>query len=494
MDILEEMRGALVQGSSERLSRILAPGVYGRIGAAERAGCVALLRDLPSDQLKAQPNLCLFLALDAFERGEIPEGRRWQSALAALRDAAPDDSEERRRLDYAVFRLSAQSPQTDNANLLLILAILYNEFLGQPAEYGWLSATDGFPSVLRGAKDLSDWGKNYRAVRSIVKPMLHVLLEDEGLGVCEAAVAELLYEKNCINEASIEVAASLTAAAPEIFFAGMAQLARINRFDPAATPARVILRQLGEQLEQRGAEHLIKNYRALCVRFLIEEGELEPVREWLQHCESDLAESRHPREGYLLTTRARAYIALGRYRDAATLLESVTLMLERGFRPLDTADCLANSAIACELLGSSSLAMEKLERALELTRPYGYIRVFADLGGQMLRLLERLRGSHRAGDPYLAAICAATEQFAQLRPALYAPPAQAEAAPLAEGLTQAELGVLRLIGEGRTNNEVAAAMQIKLTTVKFHMKNIMGKLGAKNRTEAVSIARRQKII
>ena len=124
MDILEEMRGALAQGGSERLSRILAPGVYGRIGAAERAGCVALLRDLPSDQLKTQPNLCLFLALDAFERGEIPEGRRWQSALAALRDAAPDDSEERRRLDYAVFRLSAQSPQTDNANLLLILAIL----------------------------------------------------------------------------------------------------------------------------------------------------------------------------------------------------------------------------------------------------------------------------------------------------------------------------------------------------------------------------------
>jgi len=63
-----------------------------------------------------------------------------------------------------------------------------------------------------------------------------------------------------------------------------------------------------------------------------------------------------------------------------------------------------------------------------------------------------------------------------------------------EPLTPRELEVLTLLGQGRSNNEIAAELTIAPRTTKVHVQNILGKLGAANRTEAVSMAVRQKLI
>lgn len=63
-----------------------------------------------------------------------------------------------------------------------------------------------------------------------------------------------------------------------------------------------------------------------------------------------------------------------------------------------------------------------------------------------------------------------------------------------EPLTPRELEVLALLGKGWSNNEIAAALDIAPRTTKVHVQNILGKLAASNRTEAVSIAVRQGLI
>ena len=67
-----------------------------------------------------------------------------------------------------------------------------------------------------------------------------------------------------------------------------------------------------------------------------------------------------------------------------------------------------------------------------------------------------------------------------------------EASP--EPLTEREMEVLRLLAQGKTNKEIAAELIITERTVKFHVSSIMGKLGAGNRTEAVTIAAQQGLI
>ncbi|HEX4206779.1 MAG TPA: response regulator transcription factor [Ktedonobacteraceae bacterium] len=66
--------------------------------------------------------------------------------------------------------------------------------------------------------------------------------------------------------------------------------------------------------------------------------------------------------------------------------------------------------------------------------------------------------------------------------------------PLIEGLTERELEVLHLLTQGMPNKEIAAQLVISERTAKFHVGSIMGKLGATNRTEAVSIAAQRGIV
>jgi DNA-binding NarL/FixJ family response regulator len=62
------------------------------------------------------------------------------------------------------------------------------------------------------------------------------------------------------------------------------------------------------------------------------------------------------------------------------------------------------------------------------------------------------------------------------------------------GLTPRELEVLRLMAEGKSNPEIATALGRAEGTMKIHVQNILQKLGAADRTQAVTMAIRRGII
>ena len=63
-----------------------------------------------------------------------------------------------------------------------------------------------------------------------------------------------------------------------------------------------------------------------------------------------------------------------------------------------------------------------------------------------------------------------------------------------DGLTEREVSVLRYIAGGNRNRDIAERLFITEDTVKVHIKHIMEKLGASDRTQAVAIAVRRGII
>ncbi len=76
-------------------------------------------------------------------------------------------------------------------------------------------------------------------------------------------------------------------------------------------------------------------------------------------------------------------------------------------------------------------------------------------------------------------------------PRLNEPAARAE--PIGQ-LTSRELEILRLLSEGLTNPGIAEQLFISRGTVRIHVSNILAKLGASTRTEAVRIAQRQGLV
>jgi two-component system, NarL family, response regulator LiaR len=62
------------------------------------------------------------------------------------------------------------------------------------------------------------------------------------------------------------------------------------------------------------------------------------------------------------------------------------------------------------------------------------------------------------------------------------------------GLTDRQKEVLTLLVQGLSNAEIAERLVISLSTVKFHMRGILNKLGVSSRTEAVALALQQSLV
>ena len=496
-NIIDEI-GALMEQKQygDAIAKIESIPVH-HISREEQEKIFTAISSVPTEIADTSMILCYDMVILSLQRGNISAARKWHSILMAMREQVAEKTPQRTALENRIACAALCMPLESSANMLLNLAVFANEFENAKIPLAKVSATGKTPSVLRGAKDLSPLAKHYNAAASIVRPLLGVFTEDDANGVCEAAIAEVLYEHNDINGAAMQVAGAINAENPEILFVALTVRARIGLVDPSAKPPEDILKHTGEMLEGKRAHWLMPNYRALCTRLDILRGNTDKIRAWLAQCTVDDFAGVAPNNAYELMTKAKAYIALEEYRNAALLLESLTIFMQKTQRTMDLIECYINSAIVCARMGSDDVALSKLEQALLLAQEYNYIRLFADHGKPLHQLITRYAQEEALSTDldvhYIQKITEAAAAFAQICPAIYAASGSNETES-DEELTQSEVQVLRLLDEGKTNKTIAKELHIQPSTVNFHLKNIFVKLGASNRTEAVKKAREKSLV
>ncbi len=273
-----------------------------------------------------------------------------------------------------------------------------------------------------------------------------------------------------------------------------------------ARAAMALAIQLARPLKQVGERALIARSQ---VRLWLAQGDLARAGAWAR--DGGLLLDYAPAYVHLWLIQqlalARVYVAQGGSvaAQAAGLLEKLPHDTEAHGQYGQTIEAHALLALAYQAADDAAGARESLYRALALTAPEGHIRLFVDLGAPMQQLLAecRARLAHRprdeggrlAGDalPYIDKVLGA---FAGARPgdgrriaagqaSHFGPPASTPP----EALSVRELEVLRLIAAGQSNQAIARTLIIAESTVKMHLKNIYGKLGAHSRTQALARAR-----
>jgi ATP/maltotriose-dependent transcriptional regulator MalT len=249
------------------------------------------------------------------------------------------------------------------------------------------------------------------------------------------------------------------------------------------------------------ASDLLNPVPAHRARLLLAQGDLAAATRWTE--EKGLSPDGEPvyatEREYLVL--ARVLLAQDLPSRALALLERMSAAAQSQDRTGSLIEIQALQALAHAQEGDEARAVRALVGALRLGCSQGYVRVFADEGAPMGTLLGLVVAAQREEHAtarlvplsYLATILRAFDPAE--RPAGQALAGAGAAGPgMAEPLTSREMEVLGLLAAGTPNRRIAQELVVTIDTVKKHVTHVLGKLGAANRTEAVTRARQLGMI
>jgi LuxR family maltose regulon positive regulatory protein len=191
---------------------------------------------------------------------------------------------------------------------------------------------------------------------------------------------------------------------------------------------------------------------------------------------------------------ARLALALGDLDNASAALDGLVPAARSAHLVAFVIESLLLKAQVLGQLGDRSGVAGCIAQAMALTAPEEGMQLWQDEGVAFGTLLQGHAADAAAlldatGQHHLGRVIAALARSGRCDHRRGADPGAPPCA--AEDLSARESEVLRLIAAGRANLEIAAALEISENTVKWHVKNIFGKLGVSNRTSAVVVAQQR---
>jgi LuxR family maltose regulon positive regulatory protein len=192
----------------------------------------------------------------------------------------------------------------------------------------------------------------------------------------------------------------------------------------------------------------------------------------------------------------RVYLAEKRFDEALARLDQALPGAEKSGYFQRQLEILILRALTLSRLGRSVAARDCLLRAVEMAAPEGYMAAFAAEGAALLPLVEELRSQLRREQPGGSSrLVEFIDRLASAFTLVQGSPAPRAGSPLPhpealiEPLSDRELEVLRLIGDGLSNGDIAQKLYLSPNTLKAHTQNIYSKLDVYSRVQAVNRAR-----
>ena len=538
----EAIEHAFAAGDPERAARLVEENHPRLQGRGELATLRGYMQRLPEAALHSRPLLCIFSAMGAAWAGrtdeaeqllrvaeshllpgaEAPQARALAGTIAYVRSRIAGM---RGSLAHAVelARLAKESVPASDTNMQLSITIMlgYAHFLRGDLD----RAVEALDEVIRLGRATGDMAAvaalcvlararylqgRLREAAGVYRQALQVIEEQRerrpgATSIVDAGMGELLCERNelfsSVHHLQQGLATMQRWGKPDDLALTLVALARalqaqgdLSAAEAALSRAMQTVQMQSTFPEARGAVEVAR------VRLWLAQGNLPGAARWARDSAPPPDQEPNLVEELRQIARARVLIGQGRHDDAATLLGRLAEAAEASGRYGRLIEILALEALALCAQRRSGEALAALERALALAEPEGYVRVFVDEGEPMARLLAELKERRELGEPkgQGAPSRAYLDRLLSAFPASVAPAAEralssagslSSPSSLVEPLSERELEVLRLMAEGLTNKEIAARLIIALGTVKAHLHNISGKLGAQNRTHAIARAK-----
>lgn len=251
------------------------------------------------------------------------------------------------------------------------------------------------------------------------------------------------------------------------------------------------------QLVDSQAQFFLPNLKAYQAKLKLMNGDRLEAAAWLDNyfvVETDHIELFR---SFQYFTTARAYTVLGETEEA----ERCLLMLEEYGRnlnrPLDEAEAKVLLSAIWWADGRRKEALDKLQAALALMEPFGFIRVIADEGAAILPMLKRIQSEGNAANdrntvmrPYINEVLLAAHSMSKRCSGII----KAKKRKKTLKLSRQQQNMLIYYSQGYKNAEIAEMTGLSIPTIKTHASVAYRKLEVNNALDAVLKARELGLI
>jgi len=253
---------------------------------------------------------------------------------------------------------------------------------------------------------------------------------------------------------------------------GLSYLSRLHAYQGNVEKAFEVLQEASKIIEGYGVERMSMLAAAHIANLQLltdQEGaaaqwaaKYQVNRDGLQHEFADL-------------TLVRVLLKTGGYENVPSILDPLLKQAQAQGRVRSVMEVMILMAIFHHRANKNiPAAVDWLSQALELAASEGFLRIFLDEREMLLDLLPKAR---QAAPKLVDAILGVQQAGSD------SPPSPLDQLP--DPLSEQELNVLGLIVAGKTNREIAGELFISVGTAKWHVHNILQKLGVNNRSQAI---------
>ena len=335
------------------------------------------------------------------------------------------------------------------------------------------------------------WEGQVRLTESLLRPALAAAEGDLGRRdplVCmlAALLAAAVWEQDRPQDATALLANRLDVlertGLPDAVYLGYRTAARIAAAEGAEHRALELLEGLRAAGEARNLPRLVITSLAEQARLHAQRFRAESCRTLCERIDAILARDDVP-QGRLWRRNAELVRQLAAV-SAAIAAQDWSGALKPLARANELAEAIGLGRVRIEIMGLRAFALDRdgsqaeplLREAMDLASALGIVRPFSD--------------AHPALGEWAARVSAARDTHsADPRPQPARAPAPRDASPPrmnpSMALTPKERRVLELLARNLSNKEIAMAMQIGEETIKWHLKNVFGKLAAGSRKQVV---------
>ena len=295
------------------------------------------------------------------------------------------------------------------------------------------------------------------------------------LGLAESILGSIALERNDLTVAEEflqdGIALSRRGGLADDVILGQSYLARVHAYQGRVSNAFEIIQEVNAIIQSYGVERMSMLAAAFTANLELYTGQERTATQWAEKYQDVRGEQPHE---FAELTLVRVLLKTGDRENIPSILDALLKRGQAQGRVRTVIESMILMALFHRAEKDIPAALDWLSQALGLAAPEGFIRIFLDEGTALLDLLPKAR---QAAPELVDAILSIQQAESDSHPS---PLDQ-----LLDPLTPQEMRILKLLMAGKSNQEIADELVISVGTAKWHVHNILQKLGVSNRSQVI---------